>query len=143
MLTDYNEMIEMYNQRIALLKHELSEYKTAYLDKLYRNFDSPETVVNRWLQNIWPYCQSGGDGHSFKVYRFDYDLQPSDMVSSAVSRVHYLGCDCHSWPACWNVKTKHYIKVSQACTEKITDAFLSLGYKIRLSPHSVIHEWTD
>jgi hypothetical protein len=144
-MDNYNVKVKEYQDKIEALKQSLSRYKTEYLDMFYIDKKltmTPETVVNQWLSRIWSMCQAGGYGHRINIKRFDYDLQPSDMVLTAIKQVHYIGCECHLWPSHWNIKPEYFHLIFHE-NQTIKDAFLALGYNIEVSAHPQLHEWSD
>jgi hypothetical protein len=143
----YYDIVNFHREQISGLHARLDSFKLEYLLKLYRQHVdtgvSPEALVQEWLLSVWGLCHYGGKGYLFSVISIDEGQLKPSCVKEAISRIHHIGCSCHTWPCHWNVKSENYTRFKETITPEITKAFQALGLKIFLSSSDTFHVWND
>jgi hypothetical protein len=141
----YYDVVNLHKEQIQALSIKLDAFKMDYLMKLYQRHVGvkPETIVHQWISSVWEMCQGSGRGYSFSISNIDYSQIKPTEVKAAVSKVHYVGCSCHTWPCHWHVKSSCFKAFKETITPEVIKAFQALGLKINLSCEDTVHTWND
>ena len=143
----YYDIVNFHTQQITELTAKLDAFKMEYVLMLYQRYveggAQPEEVVQKWILSVWHMCQGAGKGHLFSISNIDHNQIKPTAVKEAVSRVHHVGCSCHTWPCHWHVKSSCLTLFKETITPEVIKAFQALGLKINLSSDDTFHTWND